>query len=506
MKRKLVTKVLATSLAAAMAAGMAGCGNSDGGVEPSNTDAVSSNAASSDAAQSGNTAPTDTAVTENATEASTDTAGEAEGEETSDAYTVRTDADGNPYDLGGMEIIIRDWWTADEEKEPTNAFEEARQEYWDWIQETYNFTIRQVAISDWASTPEDFLNYATTGGDENYIFILRSGSELVSAMNSGLMYDLSTLDCLDFSQDKWRSGVHKLMEKNGAIYGMFAGTVEPKGGMYFNKRLLEEGGVNPQTIYDLQESGDWTWEKFEEICKQVQADTDNDGVIDRYAMVNFATTFYTEAVYANGGEFIGKDANGYYNDLESEETIEALNWALDMLTTYDYPQPEDSEWDYWKNAFINGCGVFIAGETYQAGQDWSTMEDDFGFVCFPKGPKASDYTNCYNDNPYCIPACYDADKAWKLAFAYDLYTEPVPGYEDYNDREAGFLDSFRDTESVELTIARMMENGMVTYHQMIPGLQLGEDVIWGISKDNTPAQKAEAIRNTWASYLEEANK
>ena len=52
----------------------------------------------------------------------------------------------------------------------------------------------------------------------------------------------------------------------------------------------------------------------------------------------------------------------------------------------------------------------------------------------------------------------------------------------------------------------MKENGRVTYHTMIPGLDLGPDVIWGISKDNTPAQQAEAIRNTWASYLEEANK
>ena len=484
MNKKMVSKLLAASLATVMSVGMVGCGNAKT-----------------------ETAAPETPATEEV-KAEEPAAEETATEETADEGTpeIRTDANGNPIDLGGMEIVIRDWWSPEEPDAPTNAYEEAREEYRDWIQETYNFKIKQVAISDWGSTPEDFLNYATTGGDENYIFILRQGAELVSAMNSGLMYDLSTLDCLDFSEPKWGSGVHKLMEKNGSIYGMFAGTVEPKGGMYFNKRLLEEAGIDPQSIYDLQESGDWTWEKFEEICKQVQADTDNDGVIDRYAMVNFASNFYTEAVFSNGGEFIGKDSTGYYNDLESEETMEALNWALNMISTYDYPQPADSEWDYWKEAFINGNGAFIAGETYQAGGDWSTMEDDFGFVCFPKGPKASDYTNCYNDNPYVIPACYDADKAWKLAFAYDLYTEPVPGFEDYNDRESGFYNSFRDTESVDLSINRLMKNGMITYHNMIPGLQLGADVIWGISKDSTPAQQAEAIRNTWASYLEEANK
>ena len=60
-------------------------------------------------------------------------------------YTVLTDADGNPYDLGGMDIIIYDWFTADQEdNEDASAYDEAREEYLDWIQSTYNFTIKQM--------------------------------------------------------------------------------------------------------------------------------------------------------------------------------------------------------------------------------------------------------------------------------------------------------------------------------------------------------------------------
>lgn len=497
MNKEVIKKLMACTLSASMLLSMVGCGSKVDTPTSSNGNDTKESSEETSAGE----------ATEK-TEESTDE-GEAKeeeaAEETDTAYAVRTDANGEVYDLGGMEIVIRDWWSTGEEVEAKNAYEEAREEYFDWIQSTYNFTIKQIAISDYGSTPEDFLNYATSGGDENYLFILRPGSELVAAMSSGLMYDLSTLDCLDFTEEKWGNGVYEIMTKDGVIYGMCAGDAYPTGGMYFNKRLLEEAGINPGSIYDLQESGEWTWDKFEEICKQIQSDTDNDGVIDRYAMVNFASEFYTTAVWSNDAEFIGMDENGYYNALESDETMEALNWALDMLSTYDYPQPADSEWDYWKQAFINGCGAFIAGSAYQAGGDWSEMEDDFGFVCFPKGPNASDYTNCYGDNPYCIPACYDAEKAWKIAFAYDLYTEPIPGYEDYNGLLAGFYDSFRDTDSVDLTIARMMENGMITYHSMIPELSLGEDVIWGISKDSTPAQQAEAIRNTWAAYLDAAN-
>ena len=493
MRKKFYSRAVGVTLTAAMLASLTACGG-DSKENPTNTPEPTKAETPSTGGDATTTPGADT--------------NEPTAEPTPDPYEIKTDAAGNKIDLGGMEIVIRDWWTQPDEDGPNNAFEEAQLEWREWIQETYNFKISQQAISTWASTPEDFLNYVSTGGDENnYIFILRNGAEFASAMNSGLMYDLATLDCLDFSEAKWANGTHEFASKGDKIYAMSAETVEPKGGMYFNKRLLTEAGIDPESIYDLQEKGEWTWEKFEEICKQVQKDTDADGVIDRYAMVNFASTFFNEAVWSNNAEYIGKDANGkYVNKLESNETLQALNWAVDMLATYDYPQPEGSEWNYWAEAFVNGCGAFIAGETYQAGGDWSSMEDDFGFVCFPKGPNADDYTNMYNDNPFCIPSCYDADRAWKIAFAYNMWSEPVPGFEDYNGRTEAFYNNFRDTEAVDLTIARLNTNGKHTYHDMIPGLSLGPDLIWGMSKDNTPAQKAEAIRDTWAAYLEEANK
>ena len=503
MKKRIVEKMLALSLAAAMAAGLAGCGN-DGGESAGGSAGSGSGAQEESNQESGSGAGE-----ESSAQAGADGEGEAgeDGEKPAEMPAVITDSDGNPIDLGGMEIVIRDWWTPDEQEEPANSFEEAREEYYDWIQETYNFTIKQVAVSTWDSAPEDFVNYATTGGSENYVFVLRQGQELIAAMNAGLMYDLSTIDCLDFTEDKWKDGVNEMFSKGSAVYAMRGITPEGRGGIYFNKRLLEEAGIDPDSIYDLQENMEWTWDKFEEICSQVQADTDNDGVIDRYAMVCITQDFFPMAVWSNGGEFIGKDENGkYYNRLDSSETIEALNWSLDMIDRFNKVFDSEADWDYGYTAFANGEGVFIPQETYKAG-DWKDMTDDFGFVCFPMGPKMEDYTNCYTDNVMAIPACYDADKAWKIAFAYNLYTDPIPGWEDYNESwKSNYYDSFRDTEAVDLTMARMTENGMVTYHTFIPGLDLGPDVYWNINKDNTPAQQAETIRNTWAAYLEEANK
>ena len=478
MKMKTVKRFMATVLAAAMTISVAACGND------TPTDVTPST--------SGDSKQDSSEVVESS-------------EEDLGAYTVIKDADGNTIDLGGIEVIIRDWWSPAEPAEPKNAYEEARQEYIDWIQDTYNFTIKQVGISSWSSTPADFADYAQTGGNEYYLFVLRQGGELVSAMNSNLMYDLSTLDCLDFSEAKWGGGVHKMFSKGTAIYGMSAETPEPRGGLYFNKRILNDAGINPQTIYDLQENMEWTWAKFEEILETINADTDNDGVTDRFGLACVNQDFFEEAVYSNGGEYIGKDENGKYcNKLETEETLEALNWSLDIIGKYAKVFASDASWDYAYTAFKNGEVAFIPQQAYKAGE-WKDMEDDFGFVCFPMGPKASDYTNCLTDNVFAIPSCYDADKAWKIAFAYNLYKEPVPGYEDVVTWKQSYYGNFKDTEAVDLTLQRMTENGMVTYHSFINGISMGSDLYWQISKENTPAQQAETIRPTWASYLDTAN-
>lgn len=65
-------------------------------------------------------------------------------------------------------------------------------------------------MTSWADSPEDFSNYAATGGDENYIFCLYQGGALMSAEANGLLYDLSTLDCLDFRIPSGKAPWHSL--------------------------------------------------------------------------------------------------------------------------------------------------------------------------------------------------------------------------------------------------------------------------------------------------------
>ena len=433
----------------------------------------------------------------------------------SDKYPVYTDEDGEVYDLGGMEIIVRDWWSGDGEMgNPANEYEEATREYLDWIQETYHFKIKRMGVSFWDEVNKDFSTYASAPADDkNYLFVLREDAELISAINNGLCYDLASLDCLDFSESKFTDNlVHKKYTRGNKIYGMNSIQAETRTGVYFNKKVLREAGIDPESIYDMQASGTWTWEKFTELLALVQRDTDGDGNIDIWGADGQSALLEKAAVFSNGGEFVGKDSAGKYTyKLENPETLEGLKYATAIIKQYFAPMHLNNEgtqiWDYYRGAFGRGEYAFLIEDSYagQKGQYLENMKGEYGFVAFPKGPNATDYTNVWYSNVCCIPANYDADRAWKIAFAWNLYTTPTVGYENSDLWQNDYYTGGFDERAIKETIAMLRKNGSIDYADMIPNVMVGYDVLWEIPKERELSEIVAAARDKWKVAIAQEN-
>lgn len=480
MRRPMAKKVLAATMAAAMTMSVAACGE---------------------------TTSTPAPVASTSTETVASTSVEEVEEEEVSPYTVITDANGNAIDLGGMELIIRDWWSGPAE-EPRNDYEEAREEYREWIQEKYNFTVTVTAISDWNSTPQDFIDYVTTGGDDKaYVFTLDGRSS--SAAAEGMMYDLATLDCLDFSEAKFANYTHKLYTIGDSIYAMNTGKPEPRTGIWFNKRVLTEANINPDDIYKMQADGTWTWDAFVELLDAVQRDTNNDGEIDVWGFAANESYLINAAVYSNGGEYVGMEDGKFVYKLENPETIEALEWVNDLIAKYDEPAPADANWDYYKQQVNNGECAFFPDDSYcgTKGNNLCDSEDDFGFVMFPKGPNSSTYVNFMANNIMVIPACYSPEKAWNVAFAFNLWTDTSwpAGYEDYTDYTNLYAGKFDDDAVKTYEMMMEDEHAIITYDTLVPHLLKGEDLTYSINGTTPISTLVEQIATTWKGYIDDAN-
>lgn len=414
-------------------------------------------------------------------------------------------------DLGGMDILIGDWWSSGEFN-PQSQQEEDTLAYRNEIQSKYNFTINQLNVGGWgAGIQEVFVTGVMANDPVAQLFILGAGF-VNKPLANGLMYDLATIETLDFTEDKWNTSVVDSMTFGSSIYGMATGKPEPRTGVFWNKRMFEEAGLDRDLPYDLQASGEWTWAKFEEICETLSRDTNGDGILDYYALCSQDTQIMAAALMGNNAKYVDTDANGkIVNTSGSPETLESLNWAVSLFAKkYQEPkQDPDEPWDYFKGYFHDGKAAMIIEDEYTVGT-WADMEDDWGFVLVPynqNNPQAKSQM-IWSDNIFVMPSCFDADTANKIAFAYNLYSNPTPGYEDADDWMSTYYPVFRDERAVEETLAMAYEPGRseAWVFPFVYGLSVG-DIAWTGIFDLavTPAEVVESIAPTWQSYIDDFN-
>ncbi len=421
-------------------------------------------------------------------------------------------ATGKTYNFDGMHVELIDWWAGDdwEARPPASKQEEDTFKYHKWLADTYNFTWKQKQLSGWDAHPQIVSNFCITGGDENYVFTIDARSA-ITGVRADLFYDLSKLKNIDFTKAKWASGTEKMLVKGNSFYAMRPLQPEPRGGVFFNKRLLQEAGIDPDKPYDLQKEHNWTWETFEQLIKQCTYDTNNDGINDAWGMANSSSEFAPLAAISNGMPMIGKDANGkFVNNCGQDQVLEALAWCAHMATSYEMPQPEGSEWNWMYTAFINGQVAFLADQEYHAQNNgtFADMTDDWGFVCFPLGPKGDGkYHTLHNDNMYVIPNCYDDERAEKIAKVFDMMTDPTPGYDTSDSWKEPFYACFRDPRAVDETLQFMLDTPTPRWDTFVPGINYMGDVIWvtypGVV---TPQQAYEDTKDVWASLLSDVNR
>lgn len=414
------------------------------------------------------------------------------------------------YDFKGMEVVIADWWT-DPDRPAVSRQEEDERAFKKWTEDTYNVKVVQKATAGWGSNPQFVTNFCITGGDENYVLVIDGRSANVG-VRANLFTDLSKISSVDYKNaNKYDQGVVQKLTKGDSFYAFNWGKPEPKEGVFFNKRLLEESGFDPETPYNLQKEGKWTWETFEDMCRKLMQDTDNDGVTDKWALTTFSTTFAMGALSSNGACYIGKDSNGkYYNAAGSEKAMETWNWIAHMASTYQQPQPDDqANWDWFYTAFVNGEAVFLIDEEYNAQPQgkFGSMSDDFGFVCFPLGPSGDGkYKTTHNSNMCVIPSCYDADRAEAIAKAVDLWLEPTPGYDGDDAWKESYYSSFSDSRAVDETLQLMNDCPNPRFDTLISGLNTG-DIIWSVWGGwKTPMEAYEDCKNVWQGLIDDCNR
>ncbi len=410
-------------------------------------------------------------------------------------------------DFGGATVTIYDYWSGDGARaaEPTEE-QQAQYDYRDWLMETYNVVIEQKQAGDWETCAEEMINFVSAPDGSYRAYIIEPG-KVGSLVANGVAAPVD----YDFSDEKWNQATINAWSIAGKAYGVSTGYNEPRGCVYFNKRILEDANVNWNEIYDMQAAGTWTWAAFEELLKKTTLDTDNDGVIDIYGVSGSGDDMYVLATFANGGTFFDFDAEGKLQPtMNSEATVEALNWGKTIQANYWMHTPEGASWDWYKEAWKAGSFAFYIYQTYGGFNDNSEMadmEDEWGCVAFPVPNEGDTYVHVCSENTTLIPNVYSEEEVAKIMFIIDMWTNATPGYDD----EFGWIGNkynYTDDRAVDETYAMLREGEHGRDNKVVYlGTQndvLGSSLLWSLAGGDV-ASLIEAGMPAWQALCDTFN-
>lgn len=413
-----------------------------------------------------------------------------------------------PYDFDGMNVIIADYLSTAKKENTSNSVK-----FWrEWTNNTYNMNV--ICKQMWGADAMPFLAAdlcvnAIDSQNENYVILIDDRiAEL--GVRANLFYDLAKISTVDYSNaDKYDQNVKKKLVRGKSFYAFGWEKNDPLPGVYFNKRILQEKGFSSEYLYDLQLNGRWNWNAFERLCNMITADTDYDGETDVYAMSSDIVDFANLCLDSNDTSVIVRDRDGNYsNNMINTKTMEAFYWMSDIWQKHQLPDKKKEGPDYCYKAFFEGKTAFLVGHQDKkvANKNFSMMNDEYGFVCFPLGPKnKAGYRTITNPRMAVIPSCYSQDRADKIARAVDLWLESPPDKSN-NPWKSNYASLFRDTRVIDETLVLMLENPNPRIDVLINKISVAEiynNILKGI---NSPEEEYYFTKFGWANVLDDANR
>lgn len=283
-----------------------------------------------------------------------------------------------------------------------------------------------------------------SAGDCNYDLALIAGYDVSVLAYSGLLYDLKSVPGIDLSKSWWDQKANESLEMNGVMF-FTTGEITCSDNnaafvILFNKGLLKDYEL--EDPYSLVYDGEWTMEKFAEMCKTVTEDLDQNNVMDendRYGLLVWDDSVVGIVNAAGQRCCTINDEGNIELTLYNETTLSALETYFTIAYDKQYAFMYQRVGGYDEQTLWSGNHGLFWTTWLGIVPSYREMENDFGILPYPKLNAQQDnyYTTVapYNSQFICMPLIQnDVERTGVITEALAYYGKQIvtPAYYDVN--------------------------------------------------------------------------
>lgn len=320
-------------------------------------------------------------------------------------------------------------------------------------------------------------------------------------------YILPLDDIFDMTKSNVNADIKRISTIGGKIYGFSP----EKNGVgvitFFNKDMFAKN--NFPDLYQLYSSGNWTWDKFEEIAKLATKDTNGDGKTDVWGSGHLEIFQQIEPIiFSFGGSLIEYKDDKPVSTLTGHGTLACLSFLnkLVMIDKTTEIAPAGAAWDYSIQQFQSGkYAMLIMGQFAAVGLK-TNMTDKFGMVPMPKGGTATNYTN-FLPVLHCMvmPSALNIDDAKIIARIYQEYTAPL----EISDKAIRTsIEAYTcDTESVDMQL-NLIKSAEISNHNIYNTplwTVVAPAMVAAVKGTKTPSAAMNSVEQAWQTAINQTS-
>lgn len=260
-----------------------------------------------------------------------------------------------------------------------------------YIEERFNVKMKEIFVAD-GDVPARFRREVQSGSQSFHIFNMRCDHAL-PFWTDGSLVPWDTIPNIDLTKEYWDQSINNFLTINNyqpmAIGSFNIGTYDLAYTLLFNKQLVSDLGL--ESPYQLVDSGEWTFDKMNEMMTMFTSDINGDGImntLDNYGYVGHSKMVVPNFYIAAGEMSIKKDQNdtpylavGEDRFLSVWEKIyqmmyDDMNWFNNKSPDADVPSQSVT-------AFQENRALFMDTSFFEI-ERLRNMETDFGIIPYPK--------------------------------------------------------------------------------------------------------------------------
>ena len=260
------------------------------------------------------------------------------------------------------------------------------------VEERLNINLEFVpdATSSWNTVAKNISTYLLAG-DTTFDLYLGQQYGIVSLIVRGGFYNTNELEHLDFSQPWWNTGYMDTISIGKDTRYFMVGdycinAIQSTHVLYFNKEIYANHYGDANGLYEDVLDGSWTLDNLSDVAAGVYIDVNNNGQTDDADQLGYATYLAAASVdpfmYLGGIPYSSHDEEGNLTLNLLDERVVTL---VDKVVGF-FHQPGSTfvTVENPTTLFKNGTALFLGINTLNSSVGLRDMEDDYGFLPYPK--------------------------------------------------------------------------------------------------------------------------